>query len=315
MQMNETNINLREFLMVGFQIPLPFKKILFAIFLVTYMFTISGNVLIIVLSFISQQLNKPMYFFLSNLSVCEIILTTNIVPNMLCLLMVDRLIISVPECFLQFYMFGTSATTECFLLAVMSYDRYLAICSPLHYTSIMNERLCFTLVVIVWTTGFMATVGTIILMSSLQFCKTDGIDHFFCDREPILGLSCSDTAEVEVQALVFSFCITLWPFIIIVWSYISILRTIFKMITSKERYKTFSTCSSHLIVVSMYYGTLIIMYVVPSNNQSFNVNKLLSLLYIVVTPLLNPIIYSFMNRELRNALQQCIYNMSSYIKY
>ncbi|XP_018427392.1 PREDICTED: olfactory receptor 10A7-like [Nanorana parkeri] len=256
-----------------------------------------------------------MYFFLSNLSACEIILTTNIVPNMLYLLTVDLGIISVTECFLQFYMFGTSATTECFLLAVMSYDRYLAICRPLHYTSIMNERLCVKLAVVVWTAGLMATLGTIILMSSLQFCKTSGIDHFFCDREPILDLSCSDTTEVKVEALVFSFCITLFPFIVIVWSYISILRTIFKMITSKDRHKTFSTCSSHLIVVSMYYGTLIIMYVVPSNNQSFNVNKLLSLLYIVVTPLLNPIIYSFKNRELRNALQQCFHNMPLCGKY
>ncbi|XP_072269992.1 olfactory receptor 10A5-like [Pyxicephalus adspersus] len=212
-------------------------------------------------------------------------------------------------------MFGTSATTECFLLAVMSYDRYLAICCPLHYTSIMNERLCTILAVIVWATGFMATIGTIILMSRLQFCKTSSIDHFFCDREPILGLSCSDTSEVRVVALVFSFCITLWPFIIIVCSYIFILRTILNMITSKERYKTFSTCSSHLIVVSMYYVSLIIMYVVPSNNQSFNANKLLSLLYIVVTPLLNPIIYSFKNRELRNELQKCIHNMLLYGKW
>ncbi|KAM5194158.1 olfactory receptor 10A7-like [Mantella aurantiaca] len=301
--------------MVGFQIPIPFKKILFAIFLVIYMFTISENLLIIVLSSICQQLCRPMYFFLSNLSVCEIILTTNIVPNMLYLLIVDRGIISVTECFIQFYVFGTSATTECFLLAVMSYDRYLAICSPLHYNAIINERLCNILAVIVWTTGLMATVGTIILMSSLRFCKTEGIDHFFCDRDPILELSCSDTTNVKVEALIFSCCITLWPFIIIVWSYFSILRSIFKMITSKERYKTFSTCSSHLIVVSMYYGTLIIMYVVPSNNQPFNVNKVLSLLYIVVTPLLNPIIYSLKNRELRNALQQCIHNMPLCRKY
>lgn len=296
--------------MLGFQIPLQFKKILFAIFFVTYVFTVSANTLIIVVSSICQQLSRPMYFFLSNWSVCEIILTTNIVPNMLYLLTVDQGIVSVTECFLQFYMFGTSATTACFLLAVMSYDRYLAICSPLHYSSIINERLCIILAAIVWTTGIMATVGTLILMSSLQFCKSDGIDHFFCDREPILSLSCSDTTKVKVEALIFSFCITLLPFFIIVWSYFSILRTIFKMITSKERHKTFSTCSSHLIVVSMYYGTLIIMYVVPSNNHSFNFNKLLSLLYIVVTPLLNPIIYSFKNRELRSVLQQCIHKLS-----
>ncbi|KAM4049072.1 olfactory receptor 10A7-like [Anomaloglossus baeobatrachus] len=299
--------------MIGFEVPRIFKIFLFLIFLITYIFTISGNSLIITLSFICKQLNNPMYFFLSNLSVCEILLTTNITPNMLYLLLVDHGLISVSTCLVQFYFFGTAATTECFLLAVMAYDRYLAICSPLHYTSIMDQRFCVGLSFCVWVFGLMATIGTIILMNRLQFCGTMEINHYFCDREPILSFSCSDTTEVRVEALVFSFFITLWPFVAIIWSYVKIILTILRMTTSKERNKTFSTCSSHLIVVCMYYGTLIIMYVVPSSGQSLNVNKLLSLLYNVVTPLLNPIIYSLRNLELRNAFKKYVSTITSVI--
>ncbi|XP_063797667.1 olfactory receptor 6B1-like [Pseudophryne corroboree] len=307
---NQTEINIREFILIGFEISRTFKTLLFIVFLTSYVFTISGNILIIILVSTCKQLSNPMYFFLGNLSLCEILLTTNIVPNMLHLLVVDQGIISLDKCLLQFYFFGTAATTECLLLAVMSYDRYLAICRPLHYTSIMDERLCYWLALIVWVIGLLATVGTIILMSKLQFCDANIINHYYCDREPILSLSCSETSEVRLCALVFSFVITLWPFVVITWSYVSIILTILRMTTSNERYKTFSTCSSHLTVVCMYYGTLIIMYVVPSNEQSFNINKLLSLLYIVVTPLLNPIIYSLRNQDLRNSVKQCIRKMS-----
>ncbi|KAG9469709.1 hypothetical protein GDO78_019843, partial [Eleutherodactylus coqui] len=293
-------------MMIGFEAPRTFKAFLFVIFLITYIFTISGNFLIITLVFTCKQLNTPMYFFLSNLSVCEILLTTNIIPNMLYLLLVDHGVISASKCLTQFYFFGTAATTECLLLAVMAYDRYLAICSPLHYTSIMDQRFCICLSMSVWLIGLMATIGTIILMSSLQFCGTAVVNHYFCDREPILSLSCSDTNEVKIEALVFSFFITLWPFVAIIWSYARIILTVLRITTLTERYKIFSTCSSHVIVVCMYYGTLIIMYVVPSNGQSFNINKLLSLLYIVVTPLLNPIIYSLRNLELMNALKKCV---------
>lgn len=309
MEGNKTNIHIREFTMIAFELPRTFKTFMFVVFLMTYIFSIFGNFLIITLVFTCKQLNYPMYFFLSNLSVCEILLTTNIIPNMLYLLIVDQGLISVSKCLVQFYFFGTAATTECLLLAVMAYDRCLAICSPLHYTSIMDQTFCVSLSLCVWLVGLMATIGTIILMSRLQFCDTSVINHYFCDREPILKLSCSDTTEVRVETLVFSFCITLWPFIAVIWSYFRIICTIFKMTTSNERHKTFSTCSSHLIVVCLYYGTLIIMYVVPSSGQSFNVNKLLSLLYIVVTPLLNPIIYSLRNLELRNALKKYVRNM------
>ncbi|XP_056431012.1 olfactory receptor 6B1-like [Hyla sarda] len=306
MKSNETDLSVREFMMTGFEIPRSFKTFLFVVFLITYVFTISGNLLIIALVFTCQQLSNPMYFFLSNLAACEILLTTNIIPNMLYILIVDQSAISVSKCLVQFYFFGTAATTECILLAVMAYDRYLAICRPLHYTSIMDHRFCVCISLCIWLVGFMATIGTIILMGRLQFCDSAIINHYFCDREPILSLSCSDVTDVKVVSLVFSFFITLWPFIAIIWSYGKIILTIVRMTTSNERHKTFSTCSSHLIVVGMYYGTLIVMYVVPSSGQSFNVNKLLSLLYIVVTPLLNPVIYSLRNLELRNALKNVL---------
>ncbi|XP_053555844.1 olfactory receptor 10A7-like, partial [Bombina bombina] len=301
--MKENQTYIKEFLMLGFQTSQIKKILIFTLFLMVYVLTLGGNVLIITLVLTSNHLRSPMYFFLSNLSVCEIMLTTNVVPNMLYLLLMDCGTMTVVKCFVQFYFFGTAATTECFLLAVMSYDRFLAICNPLRYTSVMDQRLCFNLALTVWALGFMATIGTIILLCKLEFCGPNVIDHYFCDREPILHLSCSDTFLVRAESLVFSFIITLFPFIIIIWSYFSIIVTILKMSTTVVRKKAFSTCSSHLMVVSLYYGTLIMMYVAPSSGDSFNVNKLLSLLYTVVTPLLNPIIYSLRNKDIKNALK------------
>ncbi|OCT98093.1 olfactory receptor 10A7 [Xenopus laevis] len=304
MQENQTVI--QELFIMGFQVSHGYKILLFVLFLSVYVITIAGNLLIISLVATCSQLFYPMYFYLSNLSVCEILLTTNISPYMIHLLLVDKSPVSVARCFLQFYFFGTSATTECFLLAVMSYDRYLAICNPLRYSSIMDEKRCHDLALCVWVIGLSATVGTIVLLCKLEFCGPNVIDHFFCDREPILKLSCSDTIMVRAQALVFSFIITLFPFAVILWSYASIILTILRMPTAVVRKKAFSTCSSHLMVVSMYYGTLIIMYVVPTNGQRFNANKLLSLLYTVVTPLLNPIIYSFRNQEIKGSLNEAL---------
>ncbi|XP_063312532.1 olfactory receptor 10A7-like [Pelobates fuscus] len=308
MLLNQTQTN--EFLMLGFQTTYKFRILLFIVFLIMYVLTITGNLLIVTLIFTCNQLKSPMYFFLSNLSVCEILLTTNIVPNMLYLLLVGQGFVSILKCFLQFYFFGTAATTECFLLAVMSYDRYVAVCNPLRYNSIMDRSFCLHLAISVWVIGLMATVATIILLSMLHFCGPNIIDHFFCDREPILQLSCSDTVVVRIESLVFSFLITLWPFMLIIWSYASIISSILKLTVTIDRQKSFSTCSSHLVVVTMYYGSLIIMYVAPSADQSFNISKLLSLLYTVVTPLLNPIIYSLRNKDIKRALKQVMQKKS-----
>ncbi|KAM4707061.1 olfactory receptor 10A7-like [Discoglossus pictus] len=308
--MNENQTHIREFLMLGFQTSQEISILLFILFLVVYVLTIAENLSIIILVSICKQLGSPMYFFLSNLSVCEILLTSNVIPKMLYLLLTNWKSITVEECFVQFYFFGTAATTECFLLAVMSFDRFLAICVPLHYNAIMDQKMCLYLALNVWAVGLMATVGTIILLGRLQFCGPNVIDHFFCDREPILNLSCSDTLMVRIESLVFSFIITIFPFVVIIWSYTSIILTILKMTTMTGRQKAFSTCSSHLLVVSMYYGTLIMMYIVPSSGQSLNVNKVLSLLYTVVTPFLNPIIYSLRNKDMKGALTHAIQRLS-----
>ncbi|KAG8455584.1 hypothetical protein GDO86_001690 [Hymenochirus boettgeri] len=312
--MKENQTRIQEFLILGFQTFPGLKIMIFILFLLTYSLTIIGNLLIIILVATCNQLFYPMYFFISNLSVCEILLTTNIAPNMLHLLLVEKAHISVAKCFVQFYFFGTSATTECFLLAVMSYDRYLAISNPLHYMYIMDKRLCCYLALTVWVSGLSATIGTIILMGRLVFCGPNIIDHFFCDREPILMLSCSDTIMVRVQALVFSFIITLFPFLVIIWSYTSIILIILRMPTKIVRNKVFSTCSTHLIVVCMYYGSLITMYVAPTYGNTFNVNKLLALLYTVLTPLLNPIIYSFRNNEIKSAFKQTIHKICQHLQ-
>ncbi|KAM4749331.1 olfactory receptor 6B1-like [Rhinophrynus dorsalis] len=212
----------------------------------------------------------------------------------------------VTGCIIQFYFYGVSATVECLLLTVMSYDRYVAICNPLQYTSVMDIKLRLHLVIWSWTLSFIVTFFIVVLICNLQFCGPFIIDHYFCDLSPLLELSCSDHSIVELIDFILAIPFTLFPFFFIVFSYIYIFITITAMTSINGRQKAFSTCSSHLIVVSTYYGTLVCVYMVPSKVQSFNIKKLLSLLYTVFTPMLNPIIYSLRNREIQKSLRNII---------
>ncbi|XP_075434340.1 olfactory receptor 6B1-like [Ascaphus truei] len=293
-----------EFLLLGFQNLHNFKILLFTVFLVTYILTIICNLMIIALVLTSHQLHSPMYFFLAHLSFSDILLTTVIVPNVLRLIWGDGGTISVAGCIAQLNFFASSVATESLLLTAMSYDRYLAICHPLRYTTIMNFNLCLQLVIWSWLLGFMIVLLFILPISQLQFCGPNVIDHIFCDFAPLLKHSCSDTSFIVIEDFVLSFPVALFPFVFIIVTYICIFLTILRIPSTTGKQKAFSTCSSHLIVVCTYYGTLIIIYVVPSREHSFAINKVLSLLYTVVTPFFNPLIYSLRNKEIGAALRR-----------
>ncbi|KAM4749283.1 olfactory receptor 10A7-like [Rhinophrynus dorsalis] len=299
---NQTKIT--EFILLGIQGPQSLKKWVFVLLLVLYIMTLCGNILIITLFLVSHHLQSPMYFFLCHLSLCYMLLSTSIVPNLLWTLLGDISRISVIGCLSQFYICGIFTGSECFLLTVMSYDRYLAICNPLHYVSIMSIQLRFYLVMCSWALGFFMSLIYTIPIFLLEFCGCDIIDNIYCDLAPILEASCTDTYIMEVEVIVLSFPTVLGPFLFIISTYVRIFLTIIKISSTTGRQKAFSTCSSHLTVVSTYYGILSAKYTVPSKGQLFNFSKVMSLLYTAVTPLLNPIIYSLRNQEIRSALSK-----------
>ncbi|XP_063769358.1 olfactory receptor 11L1-like [Pseudophryne corroboree] len=277
---------------------------LFTFVLIIYITILTGNFLVISVVATQTHLHSPMYLFLCSLSLSEIIFTTNLIPVLLHELWKDGAAMYLTGCLAQFYVCGSLGATECFIFASMSYDRYVAICNPLHYVSVMNLQFCGELVLCSWMCGFASMLITLILVSQLDFCGPKVIDHFFCDFAPVIELSCSDTNIVKVETFIFSSSVTLFPFVFVIGSYVCIILTILKIPSSTGRSKTFSTCSSHLTVVSTYYGTLISVYVLPSKYFSSKANKILSLIYTIVTPLLNPIIYSIRNREIKKGIQK-----------
>ncbi|XP_069618721.1 olfactory receptor 1M1-like [Ranitomeya imitator] len=280
--------------------------VVFFLFFVVYCLTVCGNLLIIALVSYSRILHTPMYFFLTQLSASDIILASDILPNILQAVVVKDNIISFTDCIAQFYFFDVSETADCLLLTVMCYDRYLAICQPLHYTRIMTPQFCLRMVIATWIASTSVVLIHTLTITKLDFCGLNIIDHFFCDLDPILKLSCSDITAVEIEVTMLSALLVGIPFFMIIISYVNILVTILQIPSITGRQKAFSTCSAHLFVVSMYYGTLLCVYLVPNSNQSWDVTKFLSLLYTVVTPLMNPIIYSLRNKDLRNAVEKVI---------
>ncbi|XP_063785688.1 olfactory receptor 11L1-like [Pseudophryne corroboree] len=297
---NENHTTVTEFLLLGFpHINGINAVILFLLILIVYIITLIINSMIIVLVVTRPQLHSPMYFFLQQLSFNEIVFLTVVVPNMLRVIWLEGATMSIMGCITQTYIYCAVGCSECHLLAVMSYDRYLAICHPLRYSTIMNIKLQQCLVIYCWVFGFMITQITLNFLCQLQFCGPNVIDHFFCDLVPFVELSCSYTYALQLEILFGAIPILVIPFILVVISYICIVSTISSISSKKGRKKTFSTCSSHLSVVTMYYGTLITIYLVPANRHSLTINKLIAFSYIVVTPLFNPVIYSLRNKEIR----------------
>ncbi|XP_069618764.1 olfactory receptor 10C1-like [Ranitomeya imitator] len=296
--------NITSIILLGFPNLQNFKVPFFSLLVLIYCATISGNFLIIVLFLQSKTLQSPMYFFIAQLSLCDILLTTDIVPTLLRTVLYGGSSVTLFGCILQLSFFILSETSECCLLSVMSYDRYLAICYPLRYNAIMNHMFCVLSVSIIWLITFVIALIYVIPMCYLYYCGPRIIDHFFCDLEPILQLSCSDISIIHIQILILGVLVGNCFFIVIVISYVCIVITILKIPSNTGRHKAFSTCSSHLTVVSMLYGTLSIVYMFPTKGQTLSLSKVLSLIYTVLTPLFNPIIYSMRNKDFKEALHR-----------
>ncbi|KAM8972573.1 olfactory receptor 1468-like [Pelodytes ibericus] len=296
-----------EIFLLGFKSFHNFNTYLFFLILMIYCFTICGNVSIIILVSISKTLHSPMYFFLTQISLSDLLLTTNIIPNMLYIILNDGGTMTLAGCITQLYFFGVSECLECLLLTVMSYDRYLAICNPLHYTTVMSHAFFLKLVTVSWLLSSFTILIDMISTSQLDFCGPNVIDHFFCDLAPLLDISCSDTSVVELEVLLQCIPILVLPCSVICISYVYIFFTILRIPSITGRQKAFSTCSSHLSVVFIFYGTLMCSYLLPTRGQSLTISKVLSLLYTVVTPLLNPIIYSLRNKDIKQAFINIAY--------
>ncbi|XP_003479484.1 olfactory receptor 6B1-like [Cavia porcellus] len=295
-----------EFILLGFPGSPSLRLTLFFTFLTVYLLSLIGNALIIFLVLMDSTLQTPMYVFLGNLSFLEIWYTTATVPKLLDTCMSIVVTISVPGCIAQFYFFFSMGATECILLAVMAYDRYVAICSPLRYSLLMNAQICLKFSAGSWVGGFFAPFPVTILISQLNFCGPQKINHFFCDSDPICKVSCSDTFFVESLGYTCTSVVILSSFLLTVSSYGNIVATVVRLSSREAQKKTFSTCASHLTVVTIYYGTIIFAYVHPPAKYNFTIGKVVSVFYCVVTPLLNPLIYTLRNKEVKKAFRKFI---------
>ncbi|XP_063158280.1 olfactory receptor 6F1-like [Candoia aspera] len=298
----QNTTKIKEFILLGFGNTENLNTLLFILFLIVYTVTLSGNLLIITLVVLKKYLHTPMYFFLSHLSCLEICYTSAIIPKMLAIFLTGKKTISLWGCILQMHFFSTLGTTECYLLAAMSYDRYLAICRPLHYVTLMNNKTCIFLVSVSWIIGFLLITVLTSLLTQLTFCNLYKIDHFFCDFTPLVRLSCSDTWMIESVALITSSLGILPTFFITVSSYAFIIRAILNIPSGRE--KAFSTCSSHLTVVSIFYGSLMFVYILPTTGKFKDMKKAFSFLYSVLTPMANPFIYSLRNKDIKKILKK-----------
>ncbi|XP_030402382.1 olfactory receptor 6N1-like [Gopherus evgoodei] len=299
-------MTITELILLGFGDLPDLQFLLFLMFPVIYIVTVAGNTLIVVLVVTDQHLHTPMYCFLSNLSYLETCYTSTFLPRLLASLLNGDRTISDSGCFTQLYFFGSLAATECYLQAVMSYDRYLAICKPLHYSALMNSRFSLQLASGSWLNGCLSTVIFMLFMSPLIFYGPNEIDHFYYDPIPLIKLSCSDTYLIVLRDFILASVLTLPPFLLTLTFYVCIISTIMNILSTSGRQKTFSTCSSHFIMVTIFYGTVMIAYMLPKRDKLRDPKKVLSLCYTVLTPLVNPFIYSLRNREVKEALCKAV---------
>ncbi|XP_069483818.1 olfactory receptor 5AP2-like isoform X2 [Ambystoma mexicanum] len=303
--MEEGNLtNIEEFILLGLTDVPNIQIFLFVLFLIFYIITLAGNIGIITAIQVDSRLHTPMYFFLNNLSFLDLCYSTIITPKTLSNFLAEKKTISYVGCGVQMFFFAASVTTECFLLGVMAYDRYVAICSPLRYTIIMNRDVCIRLVAAAYTGGYLnATLHTITTFR-LPFCKTNRINHFYCDVPPLLKLSCTDTTMNEILMFIFGGFAETSSLTTIVVSYSYIISTILKIRSKEGQKKAFSTCGSHLIAVSLFYGTILFMYLRPTSSYAMEQDRVASVFYTVIIPMLNPIIYSLRNKEVAQALKK-----------
>uniref|UniRef100_A0A8C6VCX4 Olfactory receptor n=1 Tax=Naja naja TaxID=35670 RepID=A0A8C6VCX4_NAJNA len=289
------------------------QLILFVIFLIIYAVTLLGNAGMIVLIWISPQLHTPMYFFLTHLSIMDICCSSAITPQFLCHLLKEKKVISFAGCFTQIYFYGALSTTECSLLAVMAYDRYVAICHPLLYLVTMSQIKCVQLVVVSYTAGFVHGLVHIIPASQLFFCGPNIIKNFFCEGPALLQVACSDISLNYLLIFIFMGFNILATILAILTSYTYVLITVLKMHSAKAQRKAFSTCASHLMVITIFYGCGTFVYAQPG--KSHYTNQIASMLYVIVTPMLNPLIYSLRNQEVKVAFRKILEKKVAFLCY
>ncbi|XP_040325191.1 olfactory receptor 10A3 [Herpailurus yagouaroundi] len=293
-----------EFILLGFSNFPELQEQLFGVFLVVYLGTLMGNAIIIVIISLEQSLHVPMYLFLQNLSVVDVSFSAVIMPEMLVVLSTEKTSISFVSCFAQMYFILLFGGTECFLLGAMAYDRFAAICHPLSYPMIMNKRVFMKLVMFSWVSGIMVATVQTTWVFSFPFCGPNEINHISCETPAVLELACTDTFLFEIYAFTGTILIVMVPFVLILLSYIRILFAILKMPSATGRQKAFSTCASHLTSVTLFYGTANMTYIQPKSGYSPETKKVMSLAYSLLTPLLNPLIYSLRNSEMKRALMK-----------
>ncbi|XP_015992707.2 olfactory receptor 11G2-like [Rousettus aegyptiacus] len=306
MKPSNNSSTIAGFILLGFPCPREGQVLLFVLFSAVYLLTLMGNGSIICAVHWDRRLHTPMYILLANFSFLEIWYVTSTVPNMLANFLSDTKVISFSGCFLQFYFFFSLGSTECFFLAIMAFDRYLAICQPLHYPTFMTGNLCTNLVVSCWVLGFLWFLVPIIIISQMSFCGSRIIDHFLCDPGPLLALTCTRAPAIELTSSTLSSLLLFIPFLFIMVSYALVLRAVLRVPSAAGRKKAFSTCGSHLAVVSLFYGSVMVMYVSPTSEHKTGMQKIVTLFYSVVTPLINPVIYSLRNKDMICAIKKLL---------
>ncbi|EHA97416.1 Olfactory receptor 10A7 [Heterocephalus glaber] len=303
MKMNST---VSEFLFLGLSSDPEIQLLLLVLFLFFYLITVAGNVLIITVIQIEPRLQTPMYFFLTNLSFLDICYTSTNVPQMLSNMAARKKTIPFSGCAAQMYFSLSFGMIECVLLGVMAYDRYVAICHPLHYTVIMDQNTCVQLAAVSWCSSFLSSMVISALTLTLPYCGPNVLNHFFCEVPSVLRLACTDTSITELVVFIFSIVIVFIPFLLIVVSYAQVLLSVLRMPLASGRHKALSTCTSHLTVVALFYGTAIFMYMRPQSKSSRAGGKVIAVFYTVVTPMLNPLIYSLRNQDVKGALKRAL---------
>ncbi|XP_036886230.1 olfactory receptor 2A2-like [Sturnira hondurensis] len=295
-----------EFMLLGFQLSPEREILLFWVFSLLYTFSLLANSMIFALICLDQRLHTPMYFFLSHLAIIDMSYASNSVPKMLANIVTQNRAISFVSCIMQTFLYLAFAHTECLILMAMSYDRYVAICHPLHYTVIMSWTACTILAIMSWSCGFVLSLIHMLLLLRLPFCGPREVNNFFCEVLSVLKLACADIWLNKVVIFAASVFVLLGPFCLVLVSYIHILWAILKINSWEGRKKAFSTCSSHLCVVGLFFGCAMVVYMLPDSSQQGEKNKILSLFYSLFNPMLNPLIYSLRNAQVKDALGRAL---------
>ncbi|XP_006163495.1 olfactory receptor 2D3-like [Tupaia chinensis] len=295
---------LTEFILLGLSSDYHTQILMFVIFLIIYLLTVFGNLLIILLIHTDSRLHTPMYFFLKNLSFIDLCFSTIIVPQMLFHLLVARKTISFTRCSIQMFSFLVAGCTESSLLAVMSYDRYVAVCKPLHYSTLMTQRVCVQLVIWSWASGIFVSLVDTTFTLCLSYQGQNKINHYFCEPPALLKLASEETYKVEMAIFTMGVIILLGPVFLILFSYSHIISTVIQIRSGEGRLKVFSTCSSHFIVVVFFYGSTIFTYMQPSSKKMNKGDKVISVFYSVLTSMMNPFIYSLRNKDVKEAFRK-----------